>query len=55
MTPPEGLWDRLHPVPPDLTEAFWRGGGHNSAGAEGPAMRQWAENNLRDLGKLRPR
>jgi len=34
---------KLTPVPPDLTKAFWKGGGHNSAGREAPAMREWAE------------
>jgi hypothetical protein len=33
----------LTPMPPDLVEVFWRpgNGGHNSAGAEGPAMHEW--------------
>ena len=29
-------------VPEDLAEVFWRGGGHNCAGSEAPAMRHWA-------------
>jgi hypothetical protein len=33
----------LMPMPPDLVAVFWRpgNGGHNDAGAEGPAMRDW--------------
>lgn len=33
---------KLVRVPDELTEQFWNGGGHNSAGKEAPAMRQWA-------------
>lgn len=33
---------KLTEVPADLAEQFWNGGGHNTAGAEAPAMRQWA-------------
>jgi hypothetical protein len=29
-------------LPPDLTEEFWHGGGHNCSGVEGPSMRKWA-------------
>ena len=39
---PDDLWPLLHPLPDDLVEAFWSGGGHNSAGAEAPALRAWA-------------
>ena len=49
-----GLWDRLIPLPPELTEAFWKGGGHNSCGNEGPAVQDWAtvnEKALRIAGK----
>ena len=31
----------LAPVPPELVEAFWKGGGHNCAGTEAPAMHAW--------------
>jgi len=31
----------LTPVPPALKEAFWKGGGHNSAGAEAQEMYNW--------------
>jgi hypothetical protein len=48
------LWDLLHPVPTDLTEAFWNGGGHNSSGSEGPAMYEWAKQNMAALHKLQP-
>ena len=44
-------WDQLVVLPTELTDAFWRGGGHNSAGEEGPAMRVWARKNLAALRK----
>lgn len=34
--------EMLVEVPKELAEEFWNGGGHNSAGAEAPAMRKWA-------------
>lgn len=43
------LWDTLVPVPDELRLAFWQGGGHNSAGNEGPAMRAWAVENEKQL------
>lgn len=30
------------PLPDDLATAFWEGGGHNCAGREWPALREWA-------------
>lgn len=48
------LWDQLHPVPADLIEAFWKGGGHNSAGSEGPSMHEWAKTNSSALSRLLP-
>lgn len=39
---PPDTWDLLHPLPADLQEAYWKGGGHNSAGSEAPALRAWA-------------
>jgi hypothetical protein len=36
------LWGTLAAIPKYLQDAFWAGGGHNSAGAEGPAFRKWA-------------
>lgn len=44
-----GLWSTMLPLPPELTEAFWNGGGHNSAGSEGPKVRAWALENIRAL------
>ena len=36
----------LHSVPEELKDIFWKGeGGHNSAGSEGPMMRDWAIKN----------
>lgn len=46
-----GLWETLIPVPADLAAQFWNGGGHNSAGREAPAMREWARANLQALRK----
>lgn len=48
-----GLWNQLHPVPAELQAVFWNGGGHNSSGSEGPAMREWALANIKTLSKLR--
>ena len=48
-----GLWDQLHPLPDELVEQFWQGGGHNSAGAEGPAVHEWAAQQARQLRQLR--
>lgn len=47
-----GLWDRLHPLPLALQECFWKGGGHNSAGSEGPEMVKWANRHLKELRRL---
>lgn len=47
--PPEGLWEHLVPLPEDLSQAFWKGGGWNSAGSEAPLMVAWAKNNLSTL------
>ena len=33
---------KLIEVPTELAETFWHGGGHNTAGPEAPAMREWA-------------
>jgi hypothetical protein len=49
----ERLWDRLHILPADLTEAFWNGGGHNCAGTEGPLIQAWARERIQDLRKLK--
>ena len=47
------LWDVAYDVPEELAREFWAGGGHNSAGAEGPSMRQWAEENQEMLRRWR--
>jgi hypothetical protein len=45
-----GLWEILHPLPVDLTWALWKDTqGWNSAGGEGPSIRQWAINNIKLL------
>ncbi len=33
---------KLVEIPAELTEMFWQGGGHNCAGNEAAAMREWA-------------
>lgn len=40
------LWDKMVPMPAALQAEFWAGGGHNSAGPEGPSMNKWAEENF---------
>lgn len=47
------LWDQLNPVPPDILALFWNDDGHNSCGKNGPAIRDWAVANLKELSKLR--
>lgn len=45
---------KLVRVPDELTEQFWAGGGHNCAGEEAPAIRQWALETFRgSLNKRR--
>lgn len=42
------------PLPAELEAEFWNGGGHNTAGKEGPSLRAWARQNeaqLRKAGK----
>lgn len=48
-----GLWDRLHVLPDALTSAFWKGGGHNEAGSEGPSIHAWATENAKVLRHLK--
>ena len=47
--PPE-VYEKALPVPQELMELWKDGGGWNSAGSEGDAMRRWA---LANLGALR--
>ena len=42
-------WEKLVVLPQDLTDAFWAGGGWNSVGGEAPAIRAWANENLKVL------
>ena len=49
--PYPGLWEKLMVLPPDLTEAFWKGGGHNDRGSEGQAVHDWAVKNEKQLRK----
>ena len=47
---PRKLWDAGVEVPDDMLEVFWSGeGGHNSAGSEGPKIRDWAQANYKAL------
>lgn len=39
------------PLPAELEAKFWSGGGHNTAGTEGPSLRAWAKANLIALRK----
>jgi len=51
--PYPGLWEKLMPLPAALVDEFWKGGGHNSCGSEGPAVHAWAvqcEKALRKAG-----
>ena len=45
------IWARFKPIPQELQDAFWAGGGHNCAGSEGPAFKAWARENLATLRK----
>lgn len=51
----QALWDQLVPVPDELQDAFWNGGGHNSAGKEGPSLRDWAKREIKTLRKPIPK
>lgn len=44
---------KLVPVPVELAEKFWRGGGWNDAGSEGPSMYEWARKTFPERGKRR--
>jgi len=50
--PYPGLWEKLMPLPKELEEVFWKGGGHNTCGSEGPAVHEWAVANERALRKV---
>lgn len=47
----KAVWATLLPLPKDLLEEFWAGGGHNTSGKEAPAMRKWANENRKALRK----
>lgn len=48
-----GLWEKLHPIPSELREAYRQGGGWNAPGSEAEAFRKWALENKRQLTRLR--
>lgn len=51
-TPVSVFWQMGLPLPPELVHRFWTaGGGHNSAGAEGSEVHDWALANLAELSK----
>jgi len=41
-----GLWEVLVPLPEGLTRKFWKSGGHNEPGEEGPSVHRWALEHL---------
>lgn len=47
----KALWEQLVPIPDELQDAFWNGGGHNTCGKEAPSLRTWALRNLPALKK----
>lgn len=49
----EKLWPLLHELPVELQDEFWKGGGYNTAGAEGPSIRKWAIENLKMLKRFK--
>jgi hypothetical protein len=46
VTVPDEVYEAGAPLPPELYEAWNKGGGWNSAGSEAEAMRRWAKQNL---------
>ncbi len=55
VTVPREVFDRAVPIPQELHDAWNKGGGHNSAGSEATAMREWALANLDRLEGNRTR
>lgn len=47
----KALWALMVPLPAELQTAFWEGGGHNSAGKEGPSIHKWGKENIKLLEK----
>lgn len=47
------IWDSLVPLPQELQNEFWAGGGHNCAGKEAQAMLEWGLQNFNRLKKPR--
>jgi hypothetical protein len=45
------LWDQLTPMPDEIVPLFWNDNGHNSSGMNGPAIRDWAVANIKQLSK----
>ena len=43
LTVARDAWERGAPLPSELYDAWNHGGGHNSAGNEAGAMREWAQ------------
>lgn len=42
-------WEHGVPLPREIIDVYRTGGGHNSAGAEGPLVYEWARRNLKQL------
>jgi hypothetical protein len=49
--PYPGLWEKFMPLPAELVDKFWKGGGHNTCGSEGPDVHAWAVANEKALRK----
>ena len=52
---PRAVFELGVPLPPELYEAWSKGGGHNSAGSAAPDMAQWARDNLKALSPQKRR
>ena len=47
------LWNKLHPIPKEIQDAFWNGGGWNCGGNERPLLRKWAIDHIESLKIIR--
>lgn len=50
---PEDLWQYLHPLPEDVTEAFWKADGGNEPGTGSYAIHDWVRPRYKELRKLK--
>lgn len=49
----DDIYNQAVPLPDDLYQAWNKGGGWNSSGSEGPAMREWTLENLDHLYQVK--